>query len=292
MSINAPVTLDIPSIDQLRIGQDVKEWLREFSALLQQLFEMIAADVEIIAPPGGGLMEHELVGASHTAAALTVGHVLRASAAAVFSFAQLQHTDLGGLGVNDHHNQAHNIEGTDHTGAGLTIGEVLRASAAAAFSFDRLQTDDLPDNIRVDGGAYYDTEFDNGNSGAADTIDWTVGNKQKTTLTDNCTFTFTAPTGPCNVVLKVVQGGAGSFAPVWPDTVKWPAGVEPYWSVAVGAVDIIAFYFDGTNYYGQASINFLPKVANLFWRFVQTTSALTLQSKVAGVWTKVAEWQY
>lgn len=242
MSILAPKTLDVPNIEVLRVGPDMKLWLRQFCGLLQQLFEMIAADVEIVAP-GGVLQEHDIQGASHTAAGLTAGHV-------------------------------------------------LRASAAAAFGFDAIQTDDLPDNIRVDGGAYYDAEVDNGDSGAADTINWTAGNKQKTTLTGDCTFTFTAPTGPCNVILKVVQGGVGSFVPVWPATVLWPSGIAPFWSTTPGAIDVLAFYFDGTNYFGQASINFVTAVGNIFWRFVQTASAFELQTKVAGVWTKVAQWQY
>lgn len=52
---------------------------------------------------------HVLISNRHTAAGLTIGHVVRASAAAVFAFAQLQHDDLGGVGVNDHHAQAHSL---------------------------------------------------------------------------------------------------------------------------------------------------------------------------------------
>lgn len=52
---------------------------------------------------------HALAGAEHTAAGLTIGHVVRASGAAAFAFAELQHGDLGGLGVNDHHAQAHSL---------------------------------------------------------------------------------------------------------------------------------------------------------------------------------------
>src|SRR3990167_2388356 len=111
-------------------------------------------------------------------------------------------------------------------------------------------------DLVVNETAYFDAEVDNGNSGAADTIDWTVGNKQKSTLTDNATFTFTAPPGPCNIILKLVQDATGSRNPVWPATVKWSGGAEPTWSTAASAVDIASFYFDGTNYYGQAGIGF------------------------------------
>lgn len=94
-------------------------------------------------------------------------------------------------------------------------------------------------------------EIANGDSGAAKTIDWTAGMKQSVTLSANCTFTFTAPAGPCNIVLKFINGGA--FTPTWP-TILWAGGAEPTWTTA--GTDIIAFYFDGTNYYGAATLDF------------------------------------
>lgn len=100
--------------------------------------------------------------------------------------------------------------------------------------------------------AYFDAEVDNGNSGTADTIDWTAGNKQKSTVTGDVTYTFTAPSGPANLVLKLVNGG--SQTPVWPDSVKWVGGTEPSWTAS--GTDIVAFYYDGTNYFGQASLDF------------------------------------
>lgn len=102
----------------------------------------------------------------------------------------------------------------------------------------------------------FSSEVDNGNSGSADTIDWTLGNKQKSTLTGNATFTFTPPPGPCNLVLKLVQDATGNRNPVWPATVKWAGGVEPSWSTAAGALDIVSFYYDGTNYFGAAMTGF------------------------------------
>jgi len=55
----------------------------------------------------------------HAEGGLTIGHVLRASAAAAFSFAELQHDDLGGVGTGDHHSQVHNVTNMgDHTVVG------------------------------------------------------------------------------------------------------------------------------------------------------------------------------
>jgi hypothetical protein len=102
----------------------------------------------------------------------------------------------------------------------------------------------------------FNGEVDNGNSSTADTIDWTAGQKQKSTLTGVCTYTFTAPSGPCNLLLKLVQGGSGSYTVTWPASVKWPGGTAPTLSTAVGAVDIVTFYYDGTNYHGVASLAF------------------------------------
>ncbi|GAH72705.1 unnamed protein product, partial [marine sediment metagenome] len=52
---------------------------------------------------------HGLVSASHTAAGLTIGHVVRATGAGAFAWAQLQHSDLGGVTANQHHAQTHTL---------------------------------------------------------------------------------------------------------------------------------------------------------------------------------------
>jgi len=100
------------------------------------------------------------------------------------------------------------------------------------------------------------SEFDNGSSGAAFTVDWRNGQKQKLTLTAACAISYTAPPGCGNFILKLVQGGAGGYAVTWPGTVKWPASVIPVISPALGAEDLISVYFDGTTYYQQAAQKF------------------------------------
>ena len=115
---------------------------------------------------------------------------------------------------------------------------------------------DADDCFKMTETAYFDAEFDNGDSGAADTISWKVGNKQKSTLTSNCTYTFTAPSGPCNVLLKIIQGGSGSYTVTWPATVMWPGGIAPVLSTGVGDIDLISFYYDGNNYLGLSNYNF------------------------------------
>lgn len=100
--------------------------------------------------------------------------------------------------------------------------------------------------------AYFSSEVDNGNSGSAKTVDWTQGNKQKLTLSADCTITFTAPGGPCNLILKAVNFGA--HTPTFSPAIKWPSGTAPTWTAS--GTDILALYFDGSGYYGVASTNF------------------------------------
>lgn len=102
----------------------------------------------------------------------------------------------------------------------------------------------------------FDAQIDNGNSGTADTIDWTEGNKQLSTLTGNVTYTFTNPSGVCNVILKLIQDGTGSRTVTWPAAVQWAEGSAPILTTTANAVDIVAFYFDGVNYFGSTLFDF------------------------------------
>jgi hypothetical protein len=107
-------------------------------------------------------------------------------------------------------------------------------------------------DIEVTGQIYFDGEVDNGNSEASDTIDWNNGNKQKSTLTDNCTYIFTPPaSGVTTLQLRLIQGADGSFLVTWPAAVKWVDDIAPTLSTTAGYVDIISFFYDGTYYRGM-----------------------------------------
>lgn len=89
------------------------------------------------------------------------------------------------------------------------------------------------------------------------TIDWRLGNKFYFTFgAQSDTFTFTAPSGVCNLLLVLKQDATGSRLATWPNTVKWPAGTAPTLTTAASSVDIVTFYWDGTNYHGTSSLNF------------------------------------
>jgi hypothetical protein len=104
-------------------------------------------------------------------------------------------------------------------------------------------------NLQIEQHVYFDEEVDNGSVGTeSKTIDWTHGNKQKITLTGNPTLVFTAPSGICNIQLKIVQG-VGNGTVTFPATVTW-IGVTPTLSTGINAVNFIVFYYDGTTYWG------------------------------------------
>jgi hypothetical protein len=102
---------------------------------------------------------------------------------------------------------------------------------------------------------HYGREVDNNATGSTLTIDWRRGQKQRVDMTSDCTFTFNAPEGACNLMLRLVQDGTGGRDPTFPSTVKWQGGTAPTWVTTTNAVNVIAMYFDGTNYHSTASVD-------------------------------------
>ncbi|MBL7070881.1 MAG: hypothetical protein ISS26_01750 [Candidatus Omnitrophica bacterium] len=115
------------------------------------------------------------------------------------------------------------------------------------------------DALIVKGGIVFE-EVGHDSPGSTEMIDWGTSNKQEITLNTNCTLTFTAPHDACNLVLKIVQDATGGHSLTWPtgSTIKWSGGTAPTLTTDVSAIDIVGFYYDGTNYYGVASLNFTP----------------------------------
>ena len=146
--------------------------------------------------------------------------------------------------------------------ADLVAGDIVSGKIYIAMYdgtiFQLLNPQFLPSSsISVSSTVTWVSEIDNGTVATATAnIDWTAGNKQKVTVNGApSTFTFTAPPGPCNVLLKITMGAA-SRTIAWPSSVKWVGGSAPTFSAVSGYIDIVGFYFDGTNYYGTASTHF------------------------------------
>jgi hypothetical protein len=105
----------------------------------------------------------------------------------------------------------------------------------------------------------FPSEYNNGNQAGASGLDWNNGQKQRATLTGNVTYTFTAldvTGGAASLTLRLIQDGTGGRTVTWPAGVLWPGGTAPTLSTAASAIDIITFYWDGTNYYGAALLDF------------------------------------
>ena len=100
-------------------------------------------------------------------------------------------------------------------------------------------------------------ELDNGSKDANFTIDFSTDQKQKVTLTAN-TMTLTLDTtsvGVANYLLKIVNGGLATLT--WAaetGSVYWPGGTEP--TLTSSGTDIVTFYFDGTDWYCMAGLDF------------------------------------
>lgn len=101
----------------------------------------------------------------------------------------------------------------------------------------------------------FNSEVDNGNSGATKTITLDSGQKQKVTVSEATTLTLANPTSVGNWVLKIVNGTA--FAITWAassGSVLWSDGLEPTWSAS--GTDLMFIYYDGTNFYCAGSVGF------------------------------------
>ena len=97
--------------------------------------------------------------------------------------------------------------------------------------------------------------FSGGNSGTAYTANWNNGQRHSVTMTGNCTFTFSNPVNGGVYFLILTQDATGSRTATWPAAVSWPGGTAPTLSGA-NKVDIISFYYNGTTYFGQSSLNY------------------------------------
>lgn len=90
-------------------------------------------------------------------------------------------------------------------------------------------------------------------SGAA-TFDYSDSNYLVITLTENVTApAFTDPAGPAELYLKVIQDATTPYNITnYPAKIKWAGGgTPPTISVGSSAVDLIKFFFDGTDWLGS-----------------------------------------
>jgi hypothetical protein len=95
----------------------------------------------------------------------------------------------------------------------------------------------------------------------ASTITWDVtsgGNSAVTLGATGRTLSITNPVAGNTYTIRVIQDGTGSRTiTTWPTNTKWPAnGTAPTLTTTASRYDIITFYYDGTNYYGNYNLNY------------------------------------
>jgi hypothetical protein len=93
-------------------------------------------------------------------------------------------------------------------------------------------------------------------------VDWDKSNKCEITFasTDTGIDFTTNPPGKCNLLMMITQPASGAtVAPTWAinaGSIKWAGGSAPTLSTGVGDVDIVTFYYNGTEFYGMCAKDF------------------------------------
>jgi hypothetical protein len=155
------------------------------------------------------------------------------------------------------------------TGTANQISVALGAGSITLSTPQNLHTSATPQFARLGLGNAADGAYslyvkaagtplvDDGNSSTADTIDWSAGNVHKSTMTGNCTYTFSNPLTPLGeFTLYLIQDVVGSRTATWPVSVLWEGGAAPTLTTTAGQTDLIHCTYNGTNYLCRASLDY------------------------------------
>lgn len=88
-------------------------------------------------------------------------------------------------------------------------------------------------------------------SGAGGSINFSVANHYRQTLTGNGTMTLSGGVAGGIYTLEVVQDATGSRNVIFAGGVIWPNGLQPSVTTTPNRKDVYTFFFDGTSYLGQ-----------------------------------------
>lgn len=97
-------------------------------------------------------------------------------------------------------------------------------------------------------GVVFDIEYDNGNAGAAKTIDFANGLKQKVTLNANTTLTISALPGVTSGQLRIIQDATGGRTLAFSglSASRWAGSASaPSINAAANGESLLTVFFDG-----------------------------------------------
>ena len=98
-----------------------------------------------------------------------------------------------------------------------------------------------------------------GNTGTAQTLTLANGNVITSTLTGNCTFTFSTTglsSGAYSFTLILANDATAGRTITWPASVKWPNATVPTRTTAASKTDVYTFFTTdgGTSWFGNLSL--------------------------------------
>ena len=86
-------------------------------------------------------------------------------------------------------------------------------------------------------------------------VNFANGLAQLLTLTGNATLTFSGAIAGARYILELTQDSTGSRTVAWP-TIRWQGGSAPTLTATAAKTDLIVLIYDGSNWFGQAALNF------------------------------------
>lgn len=92
--------------------------------------------------------------------------------------------------------------------------------------------------------------YDCGTVGATETVNWRNGDRQKLTLDENLTITFSNAVAGQTITLYMLQDGSGTNTITFADTIVWADNTTPSWTTTADKMNIAVIFYDGSAYYG------------------------------------------
>ena len=149
--------------------------------------------------------------------------------------------------------------------ASTSLGTSLTNAGAVLNTIQGIRTTDTPQWARIGLGQAADAgavmaatgQYFSALYGCSTTLNWNNGNVQAITLANGAqTFTFSNPKSGARYILILKQPSSGAAGTVtWP-TIKWVGRTTPALTATNSNYDLVSLIYDGTNYYGQAALNF------------------------------------